>query len=98
MKKILYVITIILLIGILLISSYFIIKNNMEDEKQEIIFEEIQEIAQVSQDIIEDTETKEEMQDTKEITKIDIESLYKINDDMIGWLKIDDTSLNYPVM
>lgn len=87
MKKVIYRIVIILLIGLLLISSYFIYKNNQEDKEQEEIYEEISEIAQESS---KDDENKED--------NIDMESLYKINNDIVGWLKIEDTQINFPVM
>lgn len=87
MKKIIYGIIIILLIGIMLISSYFIFKDKQEDKKQENTFEELVEIA-------EDKDTTEEI---KEDT-INMDELYQINSDIIGWIKIDGTSINYPVM
>ena len=46
MKKIIYGIVIILLIGIMLISSYYIFKDKQEDKKQENTFEELVEIAE----------------------------------------------------
>lgn len=88
MKKIIYGIIIILLIGIMLISSYFIFKDKQEDKKQENTFEELVEIA----------EDKEENKDEKKEDTINIEELYEINNDIIGWIKIDGTSINYPVM
>ena len=45
MKKVMYKITIILLIGIMLISSYFVFRDCKEDKKQEKIFEELIVIA-----------------------------------------------------
>ena len=45
MKKIIYGIVIILLIGIMLISSYFIFKDKQEDKKQESTFEDLIEIV-----------------------------------------------------
>lgn len=85
MKKIIYRIVMILLIGIMLISSYFIYKSKKEDKLQENIFEEIIDVAVKS-------EIKEEQQE------IDMQELYNINNDIVGWLKIDDTNINYPVM
>ena len=87
MKKIIYVTTILLLIGSLLISSYFILKNLNEDKEQGAIYENIQEIAR---------DDNEENINEKE--KINIEKLYHINKDIVGWIKIDDTQINYPVM
>ena len=85
MKKIIYRIIMVLLIGIMLISSYFIYKSKKEDKLQENIFEEIIDVAVES-------EIKEEKQE------IDMQELYNINNDIVGWLKIDDTNINYPVM
>lgn len=89
MKKIIYGIVIILLIGIMLISSYFIFKDKQEDKKQENTFEELVEIAEDKEQNTND--------DIKEDT-INIEELYKINNDIVGWIKIDGTNINYPVM
>ena len=85
MKKIIYVLIITLLIGSLLISSYFILKNNNEDRQQEDLYKNIQVISQ--------GKSEEDKEDT-----IDMQSLYSINNDIIGWIKIDDTQINYPVM
>ena len=89
MKKIIYGIVIILLIGIMLISSYFIFKDKQEDKKQENTFEELVEIAEDKEQNTND--------DIKEDT-INIEELYEINNDIVGWIKIDGTNINYPVM
>lgn len=89
MKKIIYGIVIILLIGIMLISSYFIFKDKQEDKKQENTFEELVEIAEDKEQNTND--------DIKEDT-INIEELYEINNDIVGWIKIDCTNINYPVM
>lgn len=87
MKKILKVIFLILLIGVMLISSYYFYKNLKEDKKQEDIFEEIKDIAETNID-------NEKIKDNE----IDISKLYEINNDIVGWIKIDDTKINYPVM
>lgn len=87
MKKLIYRIVIMLLIGSLLISSYFIFKYNREDKEQEEIYEEISKIAQESS---EKSENKED--------DIKMEDLYKVNNDIVAWLKIEDTQINFPVM
>lgn len=88
MKKIIYRIIMILLIGIMLISSYFILKNKKEDSIQENIFEEITNIA-------EDSTENEENQIQE---KINIKELYNTNNDIVGWVRIDNTNIDYPVM
>ena len=84
MKKILFISFVIMLVSISLISIFFIYKDKKEDYEQEKVFEEIK-------DIVNESEEKEE-------STINIEELYKINNDIVGWLKIDNTNINYPVM
>lgn len=84
MKKIIYSIIIMLLISVMLISSYFLYKNQKDDKIQENIFENLTKIAV-------NTEEKQE-------NIINIDELYSINNDIVGWLKIEDSNINYPVM
>lgn len=85
MRKIVYTIITILLIGLVLISSYLIFKEKKQNEKQENTFEDLIEIVE------ENIEKQEER-------KIDINKLYEENKDIVGWLKIDNTTINYPIM
>ena len=82
MKKVLFVSIVIMLISAMLISIIFIFKDKKEENEQEKIFEEITEIAKES--IQEDT--------------VNIKELYKINNDIIGWIKIENSNIDYPVM
>ena len=90
MKKIIYVLFLLLLISIMLISSIFIYNEVKEDNKQEKIFEELSNIIETK----EETSTKQENVEDE----INIEELYNINNDLVGWLKIENTSIDYPVM
>ena len=85
MRKIVYTIITILLISLVLISSYLIFKEKKQNEKQENTFEDLIEIVE------ENIENQEER-------KIDINKLYEENKDIVGWLKIDNTTINYPIM
>jgi len=85
MRKIVYTIITILLIGLILISSYLIFKEKKQNEKQENTFEDLTEIV-------------EENLENQEERKIDINKLYEKNKDIVGWLKIDNTTINYPIM
>ena len=84
MKKILFISFVIMLVSISLISIFFIYKDKKEDYEQEKVFEEIK-------NIVNESEQKEE-------STINIEELYKINNDIVGWIQIDNTNINYPVM
>ena len=85
MKKVLLYIIILLLVSVMLISSYFIFKELKQNKRQDEVIEEIVQIT-------ENTEEKENKND------IDLNELYKINNDLIGWIKIENTNINYPVM
>lgn len=80
MKKIIKISIVILLIGIMLISSYFIYKSFKEDKEQENIFEELENIVTTN----ETSEEKEQKEDN-----INVKELHKINNDIVGWLNIN---------
>lgn len=84
MKKILFISFVIMLVSISLISIVFIYKDKKEDYEQEKIFEEMT-------NIVNKVEEKEE-------NTINIKELYEINNDIVGWIQIDNTNMNYPVM
>lgn len=91
MKKILFFLTIILLISIMLISSYFIYKESKQNQKQEEVFEELVKITENSDQ--NEQNDKKSTEDT-----INLKELYEINNDLIGWIKIENTDLSYPVV
>lgn len=95
MRKILFISLIIMLVGTILTSTFFIYKDKKEDKEQEKIFEELEVIANNEDNT--KHETKEE-KERKQEDIINIEELYKINNDIVGWLKIENTNINYPVM
>ncbi len=87
MKKKLYIVFVLLLISTMLISGFFLYNELKEDNEQEKLFENLIEIAE---------ETEEEQE--QEEDNVNIENLYKINSDIIGWVKIEGTNIDYPVM
>lgn len=84
MKKVFLVSLVIMLVSIMLISIFFIFKDKKEEYKQERIFEEIT-------NVVSEKESKEEKE-------VDIAKLYTINNDIVGWIKVDKTNINYPIM
>ena len=93
MRRFLILSLVIMLVGVLLTSSFFILKEKKEDKEQEGIFEELEIIA--NNDNNEKSEVQKE--EIKEQT-INVEELYKINSDIVGWLKIENSNMSYPVM
>lgn len=90
MKKTIKILVIMLLVGIALTSSFFICKEIMQNKKQEETFEQLTEIAE--------EQVKDDVKEEKKEEQINLKSLYDINKDIVGWLKIENTSFNYPVM
>ena len=84
-KNILFVVVILLLIGVMLVSSILYLKDKKQDREELIVFEDLINIV--------------DNQDTDNTSNIDNYSeLFEMNTDMIGWIKIEDTNIDYPVM
>jgi len=62
--------------------------NYKEDKKQNEVFEKLENII---------TESNEEKKEQKKET-INFKKLYELNNDFVGWLKIENTNISYPVM
>lgn len=91
MKKIILINNVILLISLIVISSYFIYKQLKEENEQESIFDDLCEIIQEDE--------KNQAEDNLTANRdINLEDLYNQNNDLFGWIKIDDTNIDYPVM
>ena len=91
-----------LLIVILAISSYFFIKELVKNKKETDIFDDLQEIVEKPEnttnenqftDIFENEEGNLSSENT-----YNLENIAKINSDIIGWIKIDGTNIDYPIM
>lgn len=107
-KKYFYAFVIMLLMAIIAVSSFLLLDESLEEKKQVDEFRELEKIVEVTdtneteekqeteqKDI--ETETKEE-QSVNIAEDIDLQKLYNINSDLVGWIKIDGTNINYPVM
>ena len=95
-----YIIILLLLIVILAISSFFIIKEFAENKKETDIYDELQEIVIEENTDIDTTnvDTETEKSEGESSNKYNLENIAKINSDVIGWIKIDETNIDYPVM
>ena len=91
-----------LLIVILAISSYFFIKELVKNKKETDIFDDLQEIVENPEnttnenqftDILENEEGNLSSENT-----YNLENIAKINSDIIGWINIDGTNIDYPIM
>ena len=89
-----------LLIVILAISSFFIIKEFAENKKETDIYDELQEIVIEENPDLNTTnvDTEIEKSEGESSNKYNLENIAKINSDVVGWIKIENTNIDYPVM
>lgn len=70
-----------------ILSLTFIISYYQDSAKQEAIYDELVEVVEEEKIKNDESDLLKEYQD-----------LYLQNDDIVGWIKIDGTKINYPVM
>ena len=95
-----YIIILLLLIVILAISSFFIIKEFAENKKELDIYDDLQETVIEENTNIDTTNVDNEIEKSEEESsnKYNLENIAKINSDVVGWIKIENTNIDYPVM
>ena len=93
MKKNIYVSIICFFLLVMMFSGVMIYRHFKEAHTQEEIYDSLVEIVEENE-ISEDVNTTEgEVVMLSEYAK-----LYEQNSDIVGWIRIDDTHINYPVM
>ncbi|HDE6422162.1 TPA: class B sortase [Staphylococcus aureus] len=85
MKRFLTIVQI-LLVVIIIIFGYKIVQTYIEDKQERANYEKLQQKFQML------------MSKHQEHVRPQFESLEKINKDIVGWIKLSGTSLNYPVL
>lgn len=110
MKKALYIVTILLLVAAFGISAFQVGSYFLESKKQADRFDELSAMLEdttppETKPAIQPTEgTGEPVEQTTAPTEhVDtyadrMRNIYDLNNDLVGWLKIDGTELDYPVM
>ncbi len=87
----------IFLVFVLCASSYYLISTLLRDKKENDEFKDLEQII-VENETNEDSQNKKEKSNTTNYSNIDLISLKMENKDLIGWIKIDNSNINYPVM
>ena len=93
MNKKMRIAVISLLSVVLAVSVGFLVKDYCDSKKQ----------AEIYDNLIETVEDADETQDTMSYSEYkaflpDYQELYMQNNDIVGWIKVEDTKINYPVM
>ena len=94
MSRKIYIIIAMVFTVVLSVSTFFIIRNHIDSAKQNEVYDNLAEIVQ-------DEPPKENegvtFSEDKDYLAEYLE-LYRQNEDMVGWIKVEDTKINYPVM
>ena len=76
------------------VSSYFIIDHYREAEHQEQLYDSLVQLVEDSE-----TEPAEPIIYSEDKTILpELTELYRQNNDLVGWICVEDTNINYPVM
>ncbi len=99
MKKKICVILIAVLVAVLGTSTYFIIDHYKEANKQAELYDELADLVDAAAQTDAETEPVEQIPYSEEKMLLpELAELYQQNGDLVGWISIADTNINYPVM
>lgn len=112
MKKVLYTITIVLLLAVFCFSGYQVVNYFLEGRSQAEQFDELAALkesakTETTEPVVKETEPVESTEETEPVASTEegepgmlpeYADLYEMNKDLIGWIKIEGTRVDYPVM
>ena len=99
MKKKICVILIAVFVAVLGASTYFIIDHYKESNKQAELYSELADLVNAAAQTDAATEPAEQIPYSEEKMLLpELAELYQQNGDLVGWISIADTNINYPVM
>ncbi|MGN0977489.1 MAG: class B sortase [Faecousia sp.] len=104
-KKVMFTVIVVLLLIVFGVSAFLVGSYLLEGKEQEDRYDQLAQIVSEAQTAVStapktiETMGATEPDETTEPTMIPgYEELYTENSDMVGWLKIEGTKVNYPVM
>lgn len=107
MKKAVIILLIILLLGVFVFSAWKVWGITREYRAGEVFYEDLEQYVAILETTEsrkpdpEDrtpTEAQPEEQETLPWPEVDFDALRQINSDVVGWIYIPDTRVNYPVL
>lgn len=93
MNKKLYIAAMMVFVLILGMSTFFIARHYMDSREQRRLYDGLAKTLDESRKI-----SGDELSDSDGLFLPGYEELYRENSDMVGWIKIDGTNIDYPVM
>ncbi len=86
-------------VAVLGTSTYFIIDHYKESNKQAELYGELADLVNAAAQTDAATEPAEQIPYSEEKMLLpELAELYQQNGDLVGWISIADTNINYPVM
>ena len=99
MKKKICMILIAVFVAVLGVSTYFIIDHYKESNKQAELYSELADLVNAAAQTDAATEPAEQIPYSEEKMLLpELAELYQQNGDLVGWISIADTNINYRVM
>ena len=99
MKKKICMILVAVFVAVLGTSTYFIIDHYKESNKQAELYGELADLVNAAAQTDAATEPAEQIPYSEEKMLLpELAELYQQNGDLVGWISIADTNINYPVM
>lgn len=96
MKKKICIILIVAFAALFSTSAYFIFDHYRQEEQQAELYDSLDDIVDFA---AETEENAEPILYTEEKTVLpELTELHQQNRDLAGWIRIEDTNINYPVM
>lgn len=90
MRKILRYVLYAVLAAVLGVSTFYIIRTRKETDRQEKLYESLQTAVAGKEPI--------SAAESEPVMLPEYAELYRQNSDLVGWIRIEDTNINYPVV
>jgi len=109
MKKALYIVVIVILLIVFGVSAYMVGSYLIENKQQQDMYGDLAAMKEQNKPTTEPTDPTEETYDPNKPMEtvpirnedgilLEYEGLYEMNPDMVGWIQIEGTPIDYPVM